>query len=155
MKIRILILTLAIALCNLTGYAQRHIYDNLSGKKDIQEVHVSKSLLDMLSQMNTGGADISRIADKLKQVDVYTSKSTDAAKYMNNQVALIEKDASYETFMTIKEETQTVVFYGRKSGDVFMDLIMVTNDKSAANCTIVSMSGEFTAKDIKSILNKE
>lgn len=152
MKYKNLVLILLFILCGGVLQAQNTVFDKLSSRKDIQAVHVSKSLLEMMPKVETGGVDISDLASKLKQIDVYTSESVDAVKFMKAQATAFEKDEAYETFMAIKEQDQKVFFYGKQTGGTFKDLIMIAEEKG--KCTIVRMLGEFTAKDIQAIIKK-
>lgn len=153
MKYKNLALLLLFALCCGFVQAQNTVFEKFSGRKDIQVVHVTKSLLEMIPKMETGGVDISDLAGKLKQIDVYTSESGDAVQFMSTQAALFEQDKSYETLMTIKEKDQKIVFYGNQSDGIFKDLVMFAEEKG--KCTIVRMIGEFTAKDIQKISKKK
>ncbi len=153
MRLKTILTTVALVLFSLMAQAQStNVFDKLDTRKDIQAVHVSKSLLGMISKMDMGGADIAHLADKLKQIDVYTSESAEAAKFMKAEANFFATNKAYESFMTIKEKTQTVVFYGQKEGDKFKDLVMLLEE--ANKYTIVRMVGEFTAKDIQQIVKK-
>lgn len=153
MRVKTLLTTFALILFSLVGQAQNtNVFDKLSQRKDIKTVHVSKSLLGMISKMDMGGADIAHLADKLKQIDVYTSESGEAAKFMKAEANFFATNKAYESFMTVKEKNQTVIFYGQKEGEKFKDLVMLSEE--ADKYTIVRMVGEFTAKDIQQIVKK-
>lgn len=153
MRLKTIFITTALIFFSLVGQAQTaNVFDKLSARKDIQAVHVSQSLLGMISKMDMGGADIAHLADKLKQIDVYTSESADAAKFMKTEASFFATNKAYESFMTVKEKAQTVTFYGQKNGEKFKDLVMLLEE--ANKYTVVRMVGEFTAKDIQQIVKK-
>lgn len=153
MRLKTILITTAILLSCLVGQAQtNNVFDKFSARKDIQAVHVSQSLLGMISKMDMAGADIAHLADKLTQIDVYSSESADAVKFMKAESTIFATNKAYESFLTVKDKNQTAVFYGQKSGDKFKDLVMLLeqNDKY----TVVRMVGEFTAKDLQQIVKK-
>lgn len=154
MKLKTIILTFVFVLSVIAGYAaQGDVFDNLEKTKDVQAVHVSKSLLSMISKMDTGSADFSLLADKLKQIDVYSSGTKEAAASMKQQADFFAKDQSYETFMSVKDEGESVVFYGKKDGEKFQELIMVV--LGAGESTVMRFLGDFTAKDIQEVIKSK
>ena len=80
MKYNKLILILIFAFSAAFTQAQSNVFDKLSERKDIQAVHVNKSLLEMLPKMETGGVDIAGLVNKLDQLDIYTSEANEAIK---------------------------------------------------------------------------
>lgn len=153
MRLKTILITTALLLFGLVGQAQtNNVFEKLSARKDIQAVHVSQSLLGMISKMDMAGADIAHLADKLTQIDVYTSQSADAAKFMKAEANFFSTSRAYESFLTVKEPNQTAVFYGQKTGDKFKDLVMLLEQSD--KYTIVRMVGEFTAKDLQQIVKK-
>lgn len=155
MKIKTTILTFCLILFSLLTHAQNKIFDDIEKTKDVQSIHVSKSLLSMISEMDTGNTDIalSHLADKLKQIDVYTSQSADAAKFMKTQANKFANDKSYETFMSVKNQSQSIIFYGKKEGETFKELIMAIEEQSGYK--IMRFIGEFTAKDIQKVTKSD
>lgn len=153
MKLRVIILTIILALAALSGKAQGNVFEKIEKIKDVQALHVSKSLLNMISEMDTKTADFSLLADKLKQFDVYSSMTQEAAASMKSHAEVFGKDKSYETFMSVKDNNQNVVFYGKKNGDKFQELIMVVD--AADGTQIMRFLGDFTAKDIQEVIKKK
>lgn len=154
MKIRTTILAFFLSLFCLAGQAQNNIFDKIEKRNDVQTVHVSQSLLRMIAEMDTGSADVSlsQLSDKLKRIDIYSSESGDACKYIKSEISNLTNDSSYENLMTVKEKNQTVSFFGKKDGENFKDLIMaVYGDNS---CNISRFIGEFTAQDIQKVIKK-
>lgn len=155
MKIKtIILLTLSLVFSSLVAQAQNNIFDKLEKAKDVQSAHFSESLISMLPEMKAGNADLSVLADKLKQIDIYSSKTADAAKTMRAEADNFAKDKTYETFMTVKDKSQNATFYGKKDGEKFKELVMVSNETQSEKCVIIRLIGDFTAKDIQDVVKK-
>lgn len=154
MKYKNLLLGMLLLFCSsVVVEAQNSVFEKLSAKQDIKTVRISQSLLEMLPKMETGGVDITSLADKVTQIEIYTSETAEAAKFMNSQTSFFEKDKSYDTFLIVKDKEQKAVFYGKKKNGKFEDLVMIADEGD--KCTIVRMIGEFTTKDIQEIVAKK
>lgn len=149
MRVKAIIFTFIFALFALTGQAQNGIFEKIEKTKDVQVVHVSKSLLSSLSTMG----DFSALADKLKQIDVYSSSTKEAAASMKSQADFFGKSQAYEAFMSVKDEGEQVLFYGKKNGERFQELVMIV--LADGESTIMRFQGDFTAKDIQEVIKNK
>jgi hypothetical protein len=145
------ILLFAAGVC----FAQESMFDKLSEQKDITYITITKALLNMLpdvsSSVEVNGVDVKKIADRLDQIDIYTSNSDKAREMMQKEITRHFKDnKSYEVLMKIKDDDDNIIFYGQKAGNFFTSLIMFVNNKSD-KCVLIRLSGKFTTKDIQSL----
>ncbi|MDR1882712.1 MAG: DUF4252 domain-containing protein [Prevotella sp.] len=153
MKIKVSITVILLIFGFIAGQAQNNMFDKLSNNKDISTVYISKALLDMMPEMDAGigSADIKSLTGKLEQLEIYNSKSKDAAKLIRIEVEALVKGKTYETLMAIRDKGDNVTFYARKEKDNFRDLIMFVNEPE--ECTIIRIIGNFTADDVQQVMN--
>lgn len=151
MKIKILALAIITVLSISVVQAQKSMFDRLSDQKDITTVYISKSLLRLMPDIDTGGADIKGLAGKLEQMEIYSSNSNkDAAKIIRNEVAGMVKSRTYETLMKIKDPGSDITFYAFKEKDKIKDLVMFVDQPE--ECTIIRIMGNFTTEDIQKVM---
>lgn len=150
MKTKIFTLVIITILGFGNALAQKTTFDKLSDHKDISTVYISKSLLKMMPDMNTGAANIKGLAGKLEQMEIYTSSSKDAAKLIRDEITGLVKSKTYEVLMKIKDQNDNVTFYAFKEKDKIKDMIMFVDDPD--ECTIIRIMGNFTTEDIQNVM---
>jgi len=133
--------------------AQSKFFDKLAANDNVTAVYISKALLDMVPQLDTGadGPDLKQLANKLDQIEIYSCD--DDAKtiaMMRSEIDAFSKNRNLESFMRIKDKGQKVNFYGVKENSFFKDLIM-TVDKDNST-TVIRIEGKFTSKDIENVV---
>lgn len=154
MKAKILLTIAVLMIGSMAIKAQTNMFDRLSNNKEISTVYISKSLLGMMPNMDMGGADIKGLANKLEQLEIYSSEnSKDASKLMRTEIEAMVRAKTYETLMSIKDKDDNITFYAHKDKDKFKDLIMFINEPN--ECTIIRIIGNFTAEDIQSVMNNK
>lgn len=149
------ILLIAILLFSALGYmqAQNNMFDKLSKQKGITTVYISKSLLSMMPNMETGGANIKGLSGKLEQLEIYSSENNkEAAKLMKEEVNVLVKEKKYEVLMSVKDGDDNVTFYAYKENGKFKDLIMFTEEPGESS--IIRIIGNFSAEDVQGVIGK-
>lgn len=150
MKTKILLMTIFSIFSFMSISAQEDVFEKLSDHQDITTVYISKSLLKMMPDINTGGANIKGLSEKIDQLEIYNSEgSADAAKLMKQEVNKLIKSRKYEILMKVKEKDNNVTFYAHKEKEKIKDLVMFVDNTD--ECTIIRISGDFSAEDIKSV----
>lgn len=128
------------------------MFEKLSNMDDVTTVYVSKSLLRMMPDIDTGGANIKGLANKLDQVEIYTTNGNkEANKLARKEVEALTKSKTYETLMKVKDGGDNITFYAHKEKEHFKDLIMFINEPD--ECTIIRIMGTFTAEDIQKVMD--
>ncbi len=133
--------------------SQDNLFSELSNNKNVTTVYVSKALLDMVPDMKMNGTDVKSLANKLDQIEIYTSGNKDAMELMKSGAQKLFKSKTYENLMTIKESSQNVTFYAQKDKDKFKDLIMLVDQSD--ECVIIRITGLFTTEDVQKIIQKD
>lgn len=150
MKIRGLIIGILFLLSTTYLQAQNKMFDKFSNEKNISIVYVSKALLNMMPNMDMGGANVKGLAGKLDQIEIYTSENKDAMKMMKSETESMRTNKAYEVLMSVKEGDENTVFYAQKDKDKFKDLVMLVSEPN--EFTIIRIMGSFTAEDIQKVV---
>ena len=152
MKIKIITLAIITAFSVLGVQAQKGMFDKLSNHKDVTAVYISKALIKMMPEIDTGGADIKALAGKLEQMEIYSSYSNkEAANIIRKEVEGMTKTKTYEVLMKIKDQGSNITFYAFKEKDRIKDLVMLIDQSD--ECTIIRIMGNFTAEDIQKVMD--
>jgi hypothetical protein len=152
MKTKIFFTTAVLFFTILSVSAQSDMFERLSNHKDVTSVYISKTLLGMVSNFNTGGANIQSLAGKLEQIEIYsTNGNAEANRIIREGVENLVRTNTYEVLMRIRDNDNNVVFYAQKEGDRFRDLIMHITQPNDA--TIIRIMGAFTAEDIQKVMD--
>lgn len=149
------VLFLVLLACTfLQAQAQKvTLFDKLSNDKNVTTVFISKALLSMLPHIDKGGTDIKSIANKLSQIEVYTTESQSSIRVIKSEMDALSRNRRYERIMQVKDKGQNVVFLAEHQDNVFKDLVMfVDGDKEY---TVVRLMGTFTPDDIQKVVNKK
>jgi hypothetical protein len=153
MKIKVLLIAIAIMSGTIAVQAQTQIFDKFSNNKDISTVVVSKALLSMAGNMDMGGVNIKALVNKLERLEIYSSDNKNAMNQMRTEAGKLGSDKSFEVLMMVRDKGENVTFYGKKEkDDKIRDFIMFVDD--ADNCTIIRIVGLFTMEDIQSVTQK-
>jgi hypothetical protein len=152
------LITAVLLLAAGVSFAQESIFDRFSGQKDITCITITKALMNMLpsafSSEITNDIDIKGIADKLEQVDIFTSKAKNVAEQMEVEATqYLSSNKSYEMLMKIKNEADNVTFYGQKAGNAFKSLVILVSNNG--ECVLVRLSGKLTMDDIRTLAKKK
>ncbi|NDV93728.1 DUF4252 domain-containing protein [Dysgonomonas sp. 521] len=155
MKLKGLLLMLVFMFSFIAVQAQDKMFERFSNNKDITTVYISKALLSMVPNMagaDMGGVNVKSLANKLEQLEIYTSDSKKAFKEMLSEADAMKKNKAYETLMSVKDKDQVVNFYAQRDGNgKFKDLIMFVNEES--ECTVIRIVGNFTMEDLQKVVN--
>jgi len=155
MKIKVFITAVLLMLGLVPIQAQNSdIFEKLSDHKDVTTVYITKALLNMMPNIDTGGADIKSLAGKLEQLEIYDSNGNkDANSIMKKEIDALVKSKTYETLMKVKDGGDNITFYAYKEKERFKDLVMFINDPE--DCTIIRIMGNFTAEDIQKVMDSK
>lgn len=152
MKIKAFLLVVITVFSILGIQAQKSMFDKLSDHKDVTTIYISKSLLKMMPDIDTGGADIKGLAGKLEQMEIYSSKSNkEASSIIRKEVEGMVKSKTHEILMKIKDQDNNITFYAFKEKDTIKDLIMFIDQPN--ECTIIRLMGNFTSEDIQKVMD--
>jgi len=157
MRTKVFITALMLSANMLGVYSQEELFSKLSDNQNITIVTINKALLDMapaLLDNSVGGVEMNKLINKLDQIDICNTENADACRQMRMLVEnYIVKNKAYEELMRIKDKTSNVIFYAEKENKNYKSLIMLVGE--AEECTLIRLTGNFTAKDIRGVIKKE
>ncbi len=82
MKLKGLLTAFVFMLSLIAVQAQDKMFERFSNNKDITTVYISKALLSMVPNMDTGGMNVKGLTNKLEQLEIYTSENKNSIKQM-------------------------------------------------------------------------
>lgn len=131
-----------------------NLFDRLSKFKGISSIYISKSMLNLVGDMdlNMGDMNVKDISKKLDQIEIYTATDSKTMKYMSYEVSRVSKNKDYELLMNIKKDGEDLTFYGVKDKKNFKEMIMITSKNGKG--VIIRMVGNFSIDDIQKIAKK-
>lgn len=158
MKTRSIIIFMLLFSTASASFAQSDWFDKFSDNKDITQVTITKTLLNMIpgvtGTMNMNGINVKDIMTKLDQIDIFTSDKKATMGMMRKEMsAFFKSNKSYEILMKVKDESDHVTFYGQKDGEIIKSLVMLAEGDE--EYVIIRLMGKFTAQDIQNITKSE
>ena len=153
MKTKIIFTALLLIAGQLTAQADnRDMFQQLSEHRAVTSVFISRTLLNMVSNFNTGGADIRSLAGRLTQIEIYnTNGNADANRIMREGMEKLVESGTYELLMRIRDEDTNVEFYAHEEEGFFRDLVMYIRDGN--DHTLIRLMGRFSAEDIQKVMD--
>jgi hypothetical protein len=132
------------------------LFDELGRTEGVNGITVTKSLLDLLPEINAyvegSGIEIKKIVAKLEQIDVYSSSNADAKNKMRAVCSNFPFRGNV-VLMRIKNENENVVFYGENENDYFRSIVMLSDNQE--ECVLIRLTGKFFKNDIKQIITDQ
>ncbi|MDR2841326.1 MAG: DUF4252 domain-containing protein [Paludibacter sp.] len=134
--------------------AQSNMFQRLGNNKDVSVVYISKALLSLAGSIPIGDADISGLMDKLEGIEIYSSETPAAIKFIKSEFnKLTTEKSELEVLMKAKEGEQHFDFFARKGKDgKILELVMFSDEPN--ECSVIRISGHFAMEDIEKITKK-
>lgn len=149
MKLKQLLFTILI-FCASTTFAQNKFFDKFADMDGVTSVYISKTMLQMMPNMKTGGMDIGPIAGKLESILILTSEKASISKMMKNEAPHFAANKSYEELMRVKDEGTHATFYiKKKNNNKISELIMLVDEQP--EFVYIQITGDMTLQDIQNI----
>lgn len=153
MKLRNLILMICLC-CSFSAFAQDDALDKLSDMDGVTSVYISKNMFGTMGNMDMGGLNIGKVADKIEAMQVLTADKSKAAQAMKAEAEKLIKGKDYEMMMKVKDNDSKVVFYTKKQNDKIKELLMLV-DETPKEYTIIQLKGTLSLKEIQDITNQK
>jgi len=114
----------------------------------VTEVYISKAMLAQMPDIEAEGVDISGMASKLDHMQILTAENNAAVAAFRPVVAALTSDG-YKEYMRIKEGGERVLMFMKEGKNSKSSFVLAVDEKSSY--TIISISGTFTAADLKAL----
>lgn len=136
-------------------HAQQKLVEKFQDKDGISQITVTKALLElmpgMISNTQMNGVNISKLINKLEQIDIFTSSYEKEMLFMQCTIEeYFKKEKSFEILMKIKDKNENIVFYAQKQGKAIDSLVMHIIGKKET--ILIWLQGKFTIEDVESII---
>lgn len=149
---RIYTLTILLLIGILSSHAKDTIFDRYSEEDGVTTVYISKAMLSMMSNIDTGGFDIGPIASKLDQIRILTcEKKSLAQKIAKDTETMASADKEYEKFVSINEKDEKTAIWMKSLPDGKNEYLITVLEPS--ELTIIFISGSVTAADTQNLIH--
>ena len=143
------ILTIVMAFCCSVLFAQSALFKKYENVNGVSTIYISKALLGMMPKLNAGDKDISKIAGKLDHVLVLSCERPSLIPGIKNSALNYFKSGGYANLMTINDDGEQTIIYGKTLGKRKSEFVLLSIEKSELN--IINVMGDITLNDIKQI----
>jgi hypothetical protein len=131
------------------------LFDKYSGKDGFTTVNISGKMLGFVAQFEQDNHDAKDMMEQLSGIKILSvddealNHSLDFFEELGRQNFFKKIEGEYEMVMDIKESSQVVKFYLKKSkGGKVGELLMIVGGDSNA---IISIRGDFDMKDLSKL----
>lgn len=150
MKTKYILIILSI-FCISALQAQNKLFDKFAEMDNVQSVYISKSMFQMMPNIQTGGLNLMNLKGKIESLQILNTESKEKAELMRKEFSgLINKQ--HEELMRVKDGKTNATFYALKKGDLISELIMLANTEKGFS--VIQLLGKFTLQDIQDITSE-
>jgi len=147
MKTRYIIILLSF-FCTSIVSAQNTLFDKYSNMDDVTIVYISKSMFNLMPNIEPEGIDLGAIKNKIESLQILTSSNETLISKMYDEFNVSTKK-EYEELMRIKDEDTIVNFYMKKEKERVNEFLMLTYSKE--EFVAIQLVGNFTIDDIQQL----
>jgi len=125
------------------------VFTKYSGNQNFTSIVISKNLLDFAFTIDKEN-DLNRLKGKISDLKILVSEHKDDVnlKFTDEIRSNLNKN-EYMSLIEIKDGKTKVNFYVKKNGDKIVHLLLLASE--ADQDVLLSLSGEFTMKDLSEI----
>ncbi len=152
--IRSIFTAIVIIASGLSASAQAsEIINKISDMDNVTSVYISKAMLSLMgnSKLDDTGLPIGEIAADLKSIEIISIEDKNAIAKTKALIAKIADDPKFEIFTKVKDPDENIVIYGKTTGKIVSELLLVVEEKDEIN--IIYMTGDVPLDKIAKIAN--
>ena len=140
---------IAVMMACLSMHAQAELFSKYDNTQGVTTVYVSKSMLSIMPQMNTGGVDIGSIAQKLDNIRILTCERPSMIGGIKQNASAIYSRDGYEEVMKLNDSDSHTVIYMKQLSGGTNEFALVNTENNVLR--IVNIKGRISLRDIQSI----
>lgn len=144
------IFLLVFLFCTSFCFAQNKLFDKYADMDHVTSVSISKTMFDMMPDVETGGLKMMNLKGKIESLQILTTENMDLKKNIQKDFTKF-MGTDYEELMRVKSDETKATFYVKKKGDQVSQLIMLADTDSSFS--VIQLLGNFTIQDIQNIAN--
>ena len=157
MKTKVFLFGLLFALASQLN--AQGIFDKLASEKEVTVVRITKSVLEMMPDVDgkadINGVEIGALKDKLDLLEIFTTEKPEMIAIMRQGIKEYEKTPSlFEEIMTVKDEDTEVRFFvgkeNKKDKNIKSLIMFVDNGDEGV---MMRLLGDFAMQDFKGIID--
>ena len=134
--------------CSSLCFAQNKLFDKYAEMDNVTSVYISKSMFQMMPDIETGGLNLMNLKGKIDGLQILTTERADLKEKMKKDFgSLIDKQ--HEELMRVKDGKTRATFYIKKKGDRINELIMLADTEK--EYSVIQLIGNFTLQDIEAV----
>lgn len=151
-------LTLLMLLMLLPLISSAQTFDKYEGMKEVDAVVITSKMFKLLTKIDLNADDPETqqyidLIENLKEMRVFSSKSSYVREQMASDVAAYLKKESMEELMRVTEDGKTVKFYYKpgKTDDFVSQLFMFMNGKGDEPSVILNITGDINLSQVSKL----
>lgn len=150
---RTYIITLLLSLCSLFTYAQDSFFDKFADMDGVTSVYISKTMLNLMPDMQTEGVNIGKVASKLDNIQILSSEKPSVIAKLRKELEYINPKNGYEELIRVNDEGDKTTIYLKRNKSGKKEFVLLNNEKN--EFTVILITGDLTLEEIQGIVNKK
>ena len=151
---RIYIIAMLIAMTAMSASAQAvKFFEKYEDEDDVTSVYVSKAILKMMPDINTGDMDFSDVAGKIECIRVLTADRVEIAGKLRADADKVIKEGKYELLVKVSEGKEKTNIYMKSDKDGMNEYIILNGSPNDFNAILIA--GTLTPADVQKMANKK
>ncbi len=143
---RYYIIILLLSFCSL-AFAQSSDFDKFSDMKGVTSIHVSKTMLQMMSKTETKGTTLNSLAPKMESLSIFSGGEAEVIARMKEGLSFLNKKNGYEELMRLKEKGEDARIFIKKQNGGATEYALLTETASSFHITVIT--GTLTLEEIR------
>lgn len=148
---RFLFILLTLCLC-VDTFSQDSFFRKFADHEDITSVYISKSMLRLMPDMQTGGIDIGRVSSKLDNIQILSCEKQEVIPQIRKELTYISPQNGYEELMKVNDAGEHIVIYLKENTGEPKEYVLLCDEKK--ELTVVILKGNLSITDIQGIIGK-
>lgn len=151
-------LTLLMLFMLLPLLSSAQTFDKYEGMKEVDAVVITSKMFKLLTKIDLNADDPETqqyidLIENLKEMRVFSTKSSYVREQMATDVATYLKNESMEELMRVTEDGKTVKFYYKpgKTDDFVSQLFMFMNGKGDEPSVILNITGNINLSQVSKL----
>ena len=150
MKTKYIIITLFMVSA-LSLRAQNNFIEKYSKMKGVTVVNISKTLLQLMPDMDANGMNIGDIAQDLDSMYILTSEDGATSNKMKADYIAMIREKGYEELMSVKDKNEHVKFFIKKNKNKISELVMAVDN--SPKFVYITLCGNLSLEKINKLTN--
>ena len=158
--LKIILVTIIIALSSNITIAQDELYKKYSGKEGVTKIYISKAMFSLLKGVDIStiaseaseAVNIGEIIESLTGLYILSSDSETVSNEMEKDFEILTKRSNLELLMEVEDDSDIVKMYIAKERDVIKNFFLKVEECNGS-LTIMFFEGEISESQLSKIVN--